>query len=73
MTRSYTLVLMVLVLTAVFAGIALPEIYNRLLVTQETAPGLTDPLDQAITALVYFLPVGVLAIFASLLLIARRK
>lgn len=64
---------MVLVLLAVFAGIALPEIYSRLLVTQDTAPGITDPLDQAITALAYFLPVGVLAIFASVLMIARRR
>ena len=72
MSRSVTFVLMVLVLLAVFAGIALPEIYSRLLVTQESAVGISVPLDQAITALAYFLPVGVLAIFASLL-IARRR
>lgn len=63
---------MVVVLVAVFTALALPEIIDRLLIAQADGTGISNRLDQSITALSYFLPIGVLAILAALVSMVRR-
>jgi len=72
MGRSFTVAAMVVVLVAVFAALALPEIIDRLLIAQADGTGISNLLDQSITALSYFLPIGVLAILAALVSMVRR-
>jgi len=73
MGTSFTFVVMVLVLVAVVAGVALPEITDRLLTTQASAQGISVPLDMAITSLSYFLPIGYLGILTALVTAFLRR
>jgi len=73
MTYSTTIGISVVVLTAVFAIIALPEITDRLYVTQASASGITGPLDLAITNLSYVLPLGIVALLGAVLMIGFRR
>ena len=62
-----------MVMTAIFAIIALPEIVDRLYVTQASASGITGPLDLAITYLSYVLPLGIVALLGAVLMISLRR
>ena len=72
MGSSFTVAAMVVVLVAVFAALALPEIADRLLTAQTDGTGISVLLDQSITAFSYFLQIGVLAILAALVAMVRR-
>ena len=73
MGKSASIVISVVVMTAIFAIIALPEIVDRLYVTQASASGITGPLDLAITNLSYVLPLGIVALLGAVLMISLRR
>ena len=73
MSKGFMFASTVVVLSVVFATIALPEITSNLLTTQSTATGITGPLDLAITNLSYILPLGVLALIGAVLIIGRGR
>tara|TARA_Y100000588_G_scaffold55225_1_gene52687 strand:+ start:592 stop:813 length:222 start_codon:yes stop_codon:yes gene_type:complete len=73
MGKSASIGISVVVMTAIFAIIALPEIVDRLYVTQASASGITGPLDLAITNLSYVLPLGIVALLGAVLMISLRR
>ena len=73
MGKSASIGISVVVMTAIFAIIALPEIVDRLYVTQASASGSTGPLDLAITNLSYVLPLGIVALLGAVLMISLRR
>ena len=73
MGKSARIGISVVVMTAIFAIIALPEIVDRLYVTQASASGITGPLDLAITNLSYVLPLGIVALLGAVLMISLRR
>lgn len=73
MNNSFMLGITVVVLVAVFATLALPEITGSLATTQATATGITGPLSMALDTFPYVLIIGVIAILGSILIISMRK
>ena len=65
--------LVVVVLLAVFATVALPQIVSDLSTTQSTATGITAPLDLAMTQFPYILSIGTLVIIAMIVVIGMRR
>ena len=63
----------VIILLAVFAAIALPQIVSGLSTTQSTATGITVPLDMAMTQFPYVLSIGTLVIIAMVVVIGMRR